>query len=153
MYVCSVGRKKQQDGFSLGCRRSCPGSVWPGSPFSEMKLFYLKQKFILSDKHLDGAGRSLRHFLDKVKEWHFNSTSNEVIWPKKISNSMHGSKSAILAIFQTGPGWPCTVSAALKNPSQDVKNSFCIWCRLIPFSPACIVGSILIVLQEKIRSV
>ena len=29
--------------------------------------------------------------------------------PKKISNSMHGSKSAILAIFQTGPGWPCTV--------------------------------------------
>ena len=31
---------------------------------------------------------------------------------------MHGSKSAILAIFQTGPGWPCTVSAALKNPLQ-----------------------------------
>jgi hypothetical protein len=22
--------------------------------------------------------------LDKVKEWHFNSTSNEVIWQKKI---------------------------------------------------------------------
>jgi hypothetical protein len=22
--------------------------------------------------------------LDKVKEWHFNSTSNEVIWSKKI---------------------------------------------------------------------
>ena len=32
---------------------------------------------------MDRAGRSLRHFLDKVKEWHFNSTSNEVIWPKK----------------------------------------------------------------------
>ena len=39
---------------------------------------------------------------------------------------MHRSKSAILAIFQTGPEWPCTVSAALKNPSQDFKNSFCI---------------------------
>ena len=37
---------------------------------------------------------------------------------------MHGSKSAILAIFQTGPAWLCTVSAALKNPSQDFKNSF-----------------------------
>jgi hypothetical protein len=22
--------------------------------------------------------------LDKVKEWHFNITSNEVIWPKKV---------------------------------------------------------------------
>ena len=39
---------------------------------------------------------------------------------------MQGLKSAILAFFQTGPGWPCTVSAALKNPSQDFKNSFCI---------------------------
>jgi hypothetical protein len=53
--------------------------------------------------------------LDKVKKWHFNSTSNEVIWPKKISNSMHGSTSAILAIFQTGLGWPCT---ALLVPSR-----------------------------------
>jgi hypothetical protein len=41
--------------------------------------------------------------LDKVKEWHFKNTSNEIIWPKKFSNSMHGSKSVILAIFQTGP--------------------------------------------------
>ena len=52
--------------------------------------------------------------------------------PKKISNSMGGSKSAILAIFQTGLGWPCTVSAALKNPSQDFKNSFWIMCWWIP---------------------
>ena len=28
---------------------------------------------------------------------------------------MQGLKSAILAIFQTGPGWPCPVSTALKN--------------------------------------
>ena len=39
---------------------------------------------------------------------------------------MHGSKSAILAIFQTGPEWPCTVSAALKNPSQDFKIIFAL---------------------------
>ena len=75
---------------------------------------------------MDGAGRSLRHFFDKVRKWHFHSTSNEVIWPKKFTNSMHGSKSAILAIFPTGPGWPGTVSAALKNPSQDFKNYFCL---------------------------
>jgi hypothetical protein len=59
---------------------------------------------------LDGAGQRLRHFLDKVKEWRFHSTSNEVIWPKKISNSMHGSKSAILAIFLSGPGWPSRIT-------------------------------------------
>ena len=59
--------------------------------------------------------------MDKVKEWHFNNTSNEVIWHKKISNSMHRSKSAILAIFLTGPGWPGTVSAVLKNPQRISK--------------------------------
>ena len=62
-------------------------------------------------------GRSLRHFLDKVTWWHFQSTSKEVIWPKKILNYMHGLKSAILAIFQKGLEWPCPVSAALKNAS------------------------------------
>ena len=113
-----------------------PSSIARNSQQPKAKLFFEIHRgipeiiqFILSEQHLDRAGRSLRHFLDKVRKWHFHSTSNEVIWPKKISNSMHGSKSAILAIFQTGPGWPCTVSAALKNPSQDFKNSFCIGCR------------------------
>ena len=62
-------------------------------------------------------GRSLRQFLDKVTWWHFKSTSKEVIWPKTFLNYMHGLKSAILAIFQKGLGWPCPVSAALKNAS------------------------------------
>ena len=39
---------------------------------------------------------------------------------------MQGLKIAILAIFQTGPGWPCTVSAALKNPSQISKIIFAL---------------------------
>ena len=39
---------------------------------------------------------------------------------------MHRSKSAILAIFQTGPLWLWTVSAALKNPSKDFKKYFCM---------------------------
>ena len=43
---------------------------------------------------------------------------------------MQGLKSAILAIFQNGLG--CPVSAALKNPSQEFKNSFSFGCRLIP---------------------
>ena len=45
-------------------------------------------------------GRSLRHILDKITKWHFLRTSNEVIWPKNFLNSMHGLKSAILAILQ-----------------------------------------------------
>ena len=38
---------------------------------------------------------------------------------------MHGLKSAILAIFQIGLGWPCPVSAALKNASYHLKKHFC----------------------------
>ena len=45
---------------------------------------------------------------------------------------MQGLKSAILAILQNGLGWLCLVSAALKNPLQEFKNSFCFGCRLIP---------------------
>ena len=29
-------------------------------------------------------------------------------------------------IFQTGLGWPCTVSVALENPSKDFKNIFAL---------------------------
>ena len=50
-------------------------------------------------------GGNLRHFLDKVTWWHFQSTSKEVfIWLKFFLNYMHGLKSAILAIFQKGLG-------------------------------------------------
>ena len=34
-------------------------------------------------------------------------------------------QSAILAIFQTGPEWPCPVGTALKNPSLDFKKKIC----------------------------
>ena len=75
---------------------------------------------------MDRAEWSLRHFLDKFKQWHFHSPSYEVICLKKISNYMQGLKSVILAIFQTGLGWLCPVSLALKNPSVDFKNYFCL---------------------------
>ena len=63
------------------------------------------------------SGCSLRHALDKVTWWHFQSTSKEVNWPQFFFDYMHGLKSAILTIFQKGLGWPCPVSAALKNAS------------------------------------
>ena len=45
---------------------------------------------------------------------------------------MQGLKSAILAIFQNGLERLCHVSAALRNPSLESKNSFGFGCRLIP---------------------
>ena len=42
---------------------------------------------------------------------------------------MHGLKSAILAIFQKRLGWPCLVNVAIKNPSQELKNSICFRCQ------------------------
>ena len=89
--------------------------------------------FILSDKDLDGAEQSLRHFLDKFIQWHFHTSSKEVCL-KKNSNYMQGLKSAILAIFQTGPGWPCPISTALKNPLLDFKKYFCFGFLWIPSS-------------------
>ena len=79
----------------------------------------------------DGAGLSLRHFLDKFdfSNGTFMALQMKSFDFRKKSNYMQGLKSAILAIFQTGPGWSCPVSTALKNPSQDFKNSFCIGCR------------------------
>ena len=50
--------------------------------------------------------------------------------PKKISNFIHGLKSAILAIFQksaTWLDWPCPVSAALQNCPQDFFFLFYIY--------------------------
>ena len=71
------------------------GIMWP-SRFSIKLIVFESQRgileiiqFILSDKHLDRAGQSLIHFLDKFKQWHFHSPSNEVIWLKRISNYMH----------------------------------------------------------------
>ena len=63
-------------------------------------------------------GWSLRHVLDKILLWHFQSTLKEIIWTKIFLNYMHGLKSAILAIFQRGLGWLCPVSKALKNASS-----------------------------------
>ena len=37
---------------------------------------------------------------------------------------MRGLKSAVLAVFRKGSGWPCPVSLVLKNPLQDFKNPF-----------------------------
>ena len=44
--------------------------------------------------------------------------------PKKFQIPCMDQKRAILAIFLRGPGWLGPNSAALKNPSQDFKNSF-----------------------------
>ena len=48
------------------------------------------------------------------------------MWPNFFSNSMQGLKSAILAMFRRGLGWPCPVSAALKNPLLDLEKYFCL---------------------------
>ena len=81
-------------------------------------------QFILSEKHSDKAGQSLRHILDKVKLWHFHITSNEVMRPKKISNYIHaGAKKCHFGKFSDRAG-----IAALMNPSQDFKKNFWIGC-------------------------
>ena len=76
-------------------------------------------QFILTDKHLDGAerswteldgaGRSLRHILDKFKQWHFHSPSNEVIWLEKKIKLHAGVKKCHFGNFsdRAGMAVPC----------------------------------------------
>ena len=64
-----------------------------------------KQKKILIpvrdfwNKPIYPLGRSPRQILDNITEWHFHSTSNQGIWPKKNSNFVERLKSDILAFF------------------------------------------------------
>ena len=73
--------------------------------------------FIINLSTFKALERSLRHVWDKVTWWYFQSISKEVIWSKIFLNYMHGLKSAVLAIFQRGLGWPSPVSGAFKNAS------------------------------------
>ena len=65
---------------------------------------------------MDGAGRSLKHFLDKVKVWNFNSTSNEVIWSKKNQIPCTDQKVPFWQFFRQGRDgrallvWPSRIS-------------------------------------------
>ena len=68
---------------------------------------------------------------------HFQGTSKEVIWSKHFLNYIDGLESAISTIFQRGLGWPCPVSAAIKNASQYMKNSFCFVCQWISRKTVC----------------
>ena len=54
------------------------------------------------------------------------SALNEVIWPKENLNYTQGLKRPILAIFQTGPGWPSLDSILPSRiPKEDSKKYFC----------------------------
>ena len=46
-------------------------------------------------------GRTQKHFIKKFHKGLLFTISNEYIWPKKLLIFMQGSKSAILAIFQS----------------------------------------------------
>ena len=81
-------------------------------------------QFILSDKYLNGAGRSLRHFLDKVKEWHFNSTSNEVIWPKKFQIPCMDQKVSFWQFFRQGRDGHARLFRPLRIPLRISKILF-----------------------------
>jgi hypothetical protein len=83
-------------------------------------------QFILSDKHLDGVGRSLRRFLDKVKEWHFDSTSNEVIWPKKFQILCTDQKVPFWQFFRQGRYGRALLVLPSRIPHRISKNIFAL---------------------------
>ena len=61
--------------------------------FEKIPVFY-------SDWPKSWIWRTLGHVKDIFCKCHLHNASKEVFWPKTFLNSMHGFKSAILAIFQ-----------------------------------------------------
>ena len=92
---------------------------------SKQKELFRSTQGFLRQSNLSTWKNTWMELGTKITERHFYSASKEDIWPNKISDSMQGLKSAILTILHRGPGWPCPVSVALKNPSLDLKISFC----------------------------
>jgi hypothetical protein len=72
--------------------------------------------FIHFYPHGYAHGRSLRHILDKHKKWHFHSTSNEVIWPKKFQISFTGKKVTFWQFFRMG--WDGRTLLSQPQPSR-----------------------------------
>ena len=59
-----------------------------------------------------GYTHGLRHILDKIMKWHFHTTSNEVIWPKKNQISSTGKKVPFWHFGWDGRallGWPSRI--------------------------------------------
>jgi hypothetical protein len=86
---------------------------------------------ILSDKHLDEAEWSLRHFLNKVKEWHFNSTSNEVIWPKKFQILCTDQKVPFWQFFRQGRDGHALLVRPSRIPQRISKILFALGADLV----------------------
>ena len=76
-------------------------------------------QFILSDKHLDGAEQSLRHFSDKFKQCHslsFLAVQIKSFGTKKIQITWKGGKVSFWKFFRQGWNgrallvWPSRIS-------------------------------------------
>ena len=95
--------------------------------------------------------------MDKVTWWHLQSTAKEVILPKIVFNYMHGSKSAILTIFQKSADWLdwlCPISTALQNGSQDIFFPFIFYFPFfLDMKPLSKVAPCLLVIQIQIQAV
>ena len=75
--------------------------------FKTIQFVYFYPQFL-------ALGQSLRHVLDKVTWWHFQSTSKKAIWPKNFMNYMHGFRVSFWRFLRKG--WDgCTL---LMQPSK-----------------------------------
>ena len=64
--------------------------------FQFSRGLFQKIPFLYFFLHKSWIWGTLRHVMKKKSYCHFHNASKECFWPKKISNFMHGFKSAIL---------------------------------------------------------
>ena len=69
--------------------------------------------------------------LGTITKWHFHSTSNEVIWPKKNLKFHRRVKKVPFCNFSKWAGMAVPCQVGPQNPSQELKNYFCFGRRCI----------------------
>ena len=100
LYMILDSKKTTRSQFSIPDLRDIHRNLKQEKNFNSRESFFRKSPFCTFSCINPGFGRPWDKLWKKIFYCHFHNASKECFWPKKISNFMHGFKSAILAIFQ-----------------------------------------------------
>ena len=91
------GKKTTRSQFSVPGLREIHRKLKQEKKIQFSRVLFLKIPFLYFFLHKSWIWRTLGHVMNIFSYWHFHNASKEYFWSKKISNFMHGFKSAILA--------------------------------------------------------
>ena len=97
LYSFLDGKKTTRSQFSVPGLREIHRNLKQEENFNSRESFFRKSPFCTFSCINPGFGGTWGMLLKKKSYCHFHNASKECFWQKKVSNFMHGFKSAILA--------------------------------------------------------